>query len=196
MKLIIDAYNVLKLRANRDISEKERSHFIYQLNKYADCKKHEIVCVFDAGGLGFLHAEQHAKVKVVYTGVHKTADEYICETIEQVSHPDNVVIITTDRAICSCATHANIITVDSSVFIHYLYASGKPSQVFKSVAPQGIRKKSGTPSSPVDQLMYEMCDSVEEDRPYIASPQNTNKLSSGNKLSRMEKRLQRIMDKL
>ena len=116
MIILIDAYNVIKqAMLKKKISEHERNHFIKQLGKYHKMRGHKIMLVFDGGPYDRVLKERVNGIYVIYSGVHQTADDYIKRYLREHRELD-ILLVSSDRDICNCASRLSIEHVDSKEF--------------------------------------------------------------------------------
>ena len=101
MLIIIDGYNILKrvFSRIRGKLDKQREELLSYLAFYKDQKReHDITVVFDGGGSSHALREIYKGIVVVYSGVKRSADEWILDYIER--HKEfSMLLITEDRAL-------------------------------------------------------------------------------------------------
>lgn len=120
MIIVVDGYNVLKGAIHAgNVSQKERNHFVAQLGKYADAKDHKVITVFDGGASTWPEKQRMNGVTVIYSGYNQTADDYIKKYLEENKLRD-ILLVSTDRELCSFAMQRDIVTIDSQDFYDLL----------------------------------------------------------------------------
>lgn len=170
LRIIIDGYNLMGIY-HRDL-EKQRNLLIERLRRYAELKKHQIILVFDGYRSGSLERRvfSHGNVKIVYTGQGETADEFICSFLKVLKN--EWVVVSSDRSIQKEAWSNKAIPLNSEDFERimedYLIETDKSTNLEK-----GMNQK--------------------ED--YKRTEKNTKK-GNPNQLSKKERALMRIIEKL
>lgn len=153
MRIIIDAYNVLKnmVRAAH-VSAHEREQFINQLVRYARKKGHQITLVFDGGDSAWPSRDQHKGMAVVHTGQQECADTYIKRLLKEHKAHDPL-LVSSDRELCVYAEKFNLVHVDAHAFIHIL----RETISTESMVPlsDAIVKLSHEKDNELDALMHE-----------------------------------------
>ena len=122
MIIVVDAYNLLRSIPpyKKNISDKERAHFIAQLSAYGRRKGHKIVIVFDGGSHEWPFKEHLKVATVVYSGIHESADDYIKVYIES-HHTKDLLLVSSDAELNQWAERLNIPSIDSPAFYDLLH---------------------------------------------------------------------------
>lgn len=114
---IIDGYNVVFHRSfssdRKDIS-RERDRLLRALDAYAARKRVEITVVWD-GGFPPEGKRSGARVRSMYTGEGKSADERIVEIVERAKRRGRITVVSDDRRHIREAVKglgANVLKVD------------------------------------------------------------------------------------
>lgn len=117
MKLIIDAYNILKqVGSNLYITEKERTKFIAQVAAYAYKKKLDIVLVFDGAPSNDQSSVEHRhRVTIVYAGHGVQADTFIQKYVA-IYKEHELLLVSTDRALCRWVAQYRVQSIDALAF--------------------------------------------------------------------------------
>ncbi len=195
MILVIDAYNVLKMRASQHISESERMNYIQRMKRYCSKRGHTAWLVFDGGPYLYPVTFSYDPVYVVYAGDYESADSYI-QRLLYTQPVDNTLLITSDNELVNVAYNIGIVNINPSVFTYYVERALAPQNAGYAKEKGKARKRSGHDSSAyVDQLMQraseymlykdeDVTQSVREETPRSQTP------------SRQEKLLYRIIRKL
>ncbi len=154
MIIVIDAYNMLRSIPphGRKVTESERKQFLNQLARYAQQKGHKIVVVFDAGPYEWPYKERHKGVYTVYSGVHKSADDYIKEYLKTCKTRD-ILLVSSDHELTMWAEKLDIPSIGAFHFY----------QLVQEVDKSGVQVKRGGEivkmteheSDDVDTLMRE-----------------------------------------
>lgn len=154
MIVIIDGYNVLKkLLGSAHASEKQRDQFIKQLCRYAHKKNHTLLLIFD-GGLSLWPETftPSTKMKVIYVGKNKSADDYIQDYIE--THKSSeIILVSSDRALNRFAEQRSITSIDAPVFLAVLEEAFEQKNVSQKRGDQPLHKISDTEDETLDELM-------------------------------------------
>lgn len=192
MIIIVDAYNILKyLYQDKLITEKQRSQFIEQLIKYGKKKRHEVLVVFDGGQYGLSDRSIKKPVTIIYTGAQERADDYIIRQMEKYKNYD-VLIVSTDREITLRAEKQNIPFIDAPLFYTFVCKAFNVSK--EKNENSKTTYKLHTESNPVvDELMYSIQIPTYLEKDDCEVKQTVIK---GKKLSKNERRLMNVVDKL
>ena len=134
MIIVIDAYNMLRSVPphGRKVTENERKQFLNQLARYAQQKGHKIVVVFDAGPYEWPYKERHKGIYTVYSGVHRSADDYIKEYLDTLRTRD-VLLVSSDHELAIWAEKLDIPSIGSFHFY----------QLVQEVDKLGVQAKRG-----------------------------------------------------
>lgn len=168
LNIIIDGYNLMGI-FHREL-EKERSLLIEKLIKYHEVKKHQIVLVFDGHKSGEPGRSiiDRGSIKVVYTRLSETADDFISSFIR--SSRAQWVVVSSDRSVQREAWSSNCIPVDA--------------ENFEKALTRAINKNDISP--------VETCEILEDDSIY----EGVNRKGNPRQLSKKQKALMRIMKNL
>lgn len=122
MIIVVDAYNLLRSVPpyKKNITDKERTHFIAQLSAYGRRKGHKMVIVFDGGPHEWPFKENMKVVTVVYSGIHESADDYIKEYIDAHRMKD-LLLVSSDAELNRWAERLNIPSIDSGAFAQLIH---------------------------------------------------------------------------
>lgn len=201
MRLIIDAYNVLKAGKSKDlhVGESATRQFLDLVRAYAQLKHHEPLVIFDGGTSRWPERFTINGVKVAYSGSQASADHLIIEELARCKHPEDVAVVSSDREICDFAQARSIICIEALGFTHYMHAEIEKSQkktgvlVSNGKKTQAIKRAGHESSAELDRLMEESTSRVPlKDE----SNNNANKKQKKNKLSKVERKLKAIIKKL
>lgn len=155
MLIAIDGYNVLKQALKKEfVSENERDQFINRLARYARRKKHELIVVFDGGVIGSPLKQKHRGITIVYAGDMMSADDYLCDYLEDVRGRDPL-LISSDRVVRSAAARQGLDSLPSDDFYRLLeYELGILPIGYTGVG--SVEKTTLDGDHELDQLMHEM----------------------------------------
>ncbi len=188
MIILIDAYNILKqLFEGEMITEQQRRAFIKQISLYQRKRKHKkILVVFDGGMVQWPSREKIRGTSVIYTGVQQSADDYIKSFVS--AHKDkaeNMVVVSSDRELCSWVDDYGVATVDALEFYRLMVQALKPST--KIVKPQKAIKLTAQVIPELDRLMQEAAENItnckpEDDNRQFCDLKPSQKLSQKNRV--------------
>lgn len=155
MIIVVDAYNLLRSVPpyKKNITDKERMHFIAQLSAYGRRKGHKIVIVFDGGPHEWPFKENMKIVTVVYSGIHESADDYIKEYIDA-HRTQDLLLVSSDNELNRWAERLNIPSIDSSTFAQLMHQELSTKQV-ASDKQHEVVKLHDNDMSYIDTLMME-----------------------------------------
>lgn len=197
MTLIIDAYNVLKqLSSAQHISQIQRDAFVRKLSSYAERKGHRIIIVFDGGTSKHPHRLRESGVEVIYAGYAMSADEvikHLCDTLRN----EQVAVISSDRSLCAYVSYSNIACIDAHLLQDLIQHADKQEPLRLVKAEEKARKRTGhVSSSELDELMHAGSEQLlikSEDEEYA---EQKKRLVNRTKLSKTEKKLKKLVNKL
>ena len=191
MIVLIDAYNILKQRVpGIQISEFDRKQFIKKLSFYAEQRGLALIVLFDGGSCSRPTRESHDVLTIIYSGYHESADDIIKRLLVQYQHYE-LLLVSSDRALCQYAGEYQVPSIDSHDFYTQLLQCNKREKITSKKQP--AHKRAGHLSDQeLDLMMSEaticMLYKQEDDQEVVPL---RNK-----KLSKQEKKLQRIVRKL
>lgn len=190
--IIIDAYNILKyFYQDEYITEKQRSQFIQQLIRYGKKKGHELKIVFDGGPHGLPDRIVKKPVTVIYTGAQERADDYIIRDMKKYKGYE-VLIVSTDREITNRAEKQDIPYIDAHLFYIFVRTALNISDGSTKKTKSAIKLHKET-----DPTIDELMESVEVPA-YLQKDDELEETvaNSGKKLSKNERRLMNVVEKL
>jgi predicted RNA-binding protein with PIN domain len=194
MILLLDGYNILKQIYNGQmISEQQRNSFIKQLAAYKRLRSHKKMVVVFAGGPDPWPLEEKIRgISIVYAGASRTADDYIHSFIEKhKSKASNMMLVSSDRQVCSWASEYGVISIDAQEFYKIMQHAIK-SPPIKKVQSQAV--KTAKVSSPeLDVLMQEASAKIEEKKEDLLQERERGREQ---KLSKKERALLKKLKKL
>lgn len=201
MIIFIDAYNALRFLfpQDRHSTEGQRAHFLQQLSAYVQIKKHdgvEVRVVFDGGMMRHRHREVHGGVVIMEAGSGYDADSYIVECVEK--HNAEVLVVTNDRELQGlCITEgAEIMKVDEFWAIVREVTAVVVSSVGGSAPRLDIVKHADDTDAELDSLMIEASLGALPLKEDDFDDEQSARTSSGRKLSKKEKKAQRLRKKI
>ncbi len=101
MHYFIDGYNLLfRFPYDEDNLQNQRNAIIQDLNQKISMVKINVSIVFDAGFYTGDRTKMHYNyVEILFTAKGETADEYILDEIKNHSHPQQQIVITSDKTL-------------------------------------------------------------------------------------------------
>lgn len=181
LNILIDGYNLIGV-LHKDL-ERERINLIERLKRYSSVKGHLIVIVFDGHRTG--QTDREVKniqgIRIIYTKTGESADDFITSLIKDSKL--QWVVITSDRSIQKEAWSHNCIPIDSQIFEKAIYRTIKDAET-PLIPSHSINETTITKISDEDK--------PEEENIYIPTP----KKGSSKKLSKKEKSIMRILERL
>ncbi len=170
MKLIVDAYNVLKqVSSNLYIADHERAAFVAQMVAYANKKRIEAIIVFDgASGGDYASSEHRGRVTIVYAGPGVQADTFIQKYVHNYKEHE-LLLVSTDRALCRWVARYNVQSIDALAFYAMLRQTQRVDTSKEQIDGKAI-KLGSVADQDIDALMEEAADQVmikesEDDEP-------------------------------
>src|SRR5690606_23288601 len=104
MIILIDGYNLLHALYPDRL---ERKLLISFLDQYAQITSHRLVIVFDAGPDYYSTIERGGKVTIIFSGQMQSADQYLCEYLQDNRNQD-ILLVTSDKEIIETARRFDI----------------------------------------------------------------------------------------
>lgn len=123
MRYLIDGYNLLfRLAKPIRALEKKRDRLIEELNHVISEFKLKATIVFDGSLPGLSHAMRHHfdALEIIYTYQNLSADAYIIEEVNLSSHPEQIIVITSDRDLAQTCKNLGARTQSIETFLSVL----------------------------------------------------------------------------
>jgi len=155
MIILIDAYNVLKQNVQGDVSLAMSEQFLAKLALYGRKKKHTLIVVFDGGSFHWPYEDKRKHITVVYSGYRSSADDIIKEIIAT-RHQNDMLLVSSDRALCLYTEEYNIPSINPEDFMPYVYKHEKTYPAF--IKGTGLTRKNESDvnaDTQLDELMRE-----------------------------------------
>lgn len=194
MIIVIDGYNVLKQLISRDVTDAERKQFIAQLGKYARYKKHKIILVFDGGPYEWPHKERISGIKVIYSGIHESADDYIMRYLDDHRSRD-LLLVSSDHELNVWSSRLEIPSMDSSDFYGLLQEALRVD-VSDQEALGGEVVKITDQESELDEIMQEASKVVPIKAEDVVASVKHDRSSPARKQSKKDRKLMKKLKKL
>jgi len=192
MIIVVDAYNVLKRETHSIIvSHQERVTFLSYISHYSKQKGHEMVVVFDGGESSWPSVNKQRHVTIVYSGIQRSADDYIRSYLAQNAHKD-IVLVSSDNELNQWAEKHAIPSVDSDVFYAKLSQTVHMAEPLRVSLSSPLVKTSENGDILLDAIMEEASLHVQKKSEDTIKPH----LHEKNVGTKKEKRLLEIVKKL
>ena len=194
MLLVIDGYNLLKFMAQSAmVSPAQKSEFINKLALYALKKEKRILAVFDGGSYHKPEKITHYGIDLVHTGYYMSADTYIKEYIASKNNLNEVIIISSDRELCS-----HLQALGGACLSVHLFAEALEEEITKQKnrtkkAPKSIKYSDHTSSQELDDLMH---DESFYRLPYCEKKDISEHAMQEEKISKKDKKREKLLKKL
>lgn len=121
--IIIDGYSLLhrlEHPPSRECSETRRGRLIHMLDKVAHAMADRVTVVFDGQGSASEIAQEPSSIEVIYSPAHQTADTVIERLVSSASSPQNILVVSSDRAERQTVEAAGAATMSCGDFLaHY-----------------------------------------------------------------------------
>ena len=151
MIIIVDGYNVLKqLSSKSEIDESERRAFATKLGRYAKCKEHNVILVFDGGSSSWPTKEKIHGVTLVYSGFKETADDFIIDYMDG-NKKGQMLLVSSDYELCLVAQEMHVTSINAMDFYSLLEKTEESKFVQK--LNNKLVKTSETDHPELDYLM-------------------------------------------
>jgi len=171
VKLIIDAYNILKqVASNLYITHGERAKFITQIVAYAEKRNIDIVVVFDGAPSDEQWLSEHRhRVTIVYAGHGIQADTFIQKYVAKYQEHE-LLLVSTDRALCRWVAHYKVHSIDALAFYVMLRQTQHVESPKQQADGKAVKLDANSPAD-LDALMEEASAQIElKDSPEYENP--------------------------
>jgi predicted RNA-binding protein with PIN domain len=139
MPYIIDGNNLIGSSPDISLDDKDsRKKIIYILKKYQGVKNNNIIVVFDGEPDGTLNRESlKNKFTIVYPKYGDSADDEIKKIIDNYTNLKDVILVSSDRELKTCAKKKGARTINSIEFYFELkrvyHVNGKKEKLKKRI---------------------------------------------------------------
>lgn len=151
MNILIDGYNLIKQALNINyVPPDDKFKFLNRLNKYAQKRGHQITVVFDGydDDLKF----SSSRVKIVFSGYNKSADDLIMEIAG--NFKGDVLLVSSDRELCNFVEEdSKLEYMDSLEFYSFLKKSEREDS--GEVVQEQTVKMTDSNNAELDKLMQQ-----------------------------------------
>jgi len=144
--VIVDGYNLLYGHFTKDYSasmEARREELIVRLQEYAVIKRFKLTVVFDGWKNGSEYKEDRKNIRIVYSRLGETADDYISKMAK--IERDKAVVITSDNGLADRVKSVGSTVIKCSCFMdrvdNSLYEECTEYQPLEKDAVLNTRKK-------------------------------------------------------
>ena len=195
MVIIIDAYNFIKHIVGASfVSDREVRSWVDTFKEYARLRNNSVILFFDAGPGLYQIVEYYGKVTVIYSGQMQSADDAIKKWLREEQVQD-VLLVTSDRDICSFADSINVASVGSDDFYKIFNHIMEQETYHEQQISQKIHKTAMGGTSDLDALMEQGSRHLvdKEVEKVIEVP---FRVRNGKKASKMDKRLLKKIEKI
>jgi len=163
LKIIVDAYNVLKgFFAVSRIVDSDKEHFILLLIKYAKKKRHNVLLIFDGGTLPYSEFNKSRGITIINSGYKHTADDVIKNLLDD-ALPNSTVLVTSDNELIRHAGLLDIASMAGALFFECINrAVGKQDleEAEKIKQTPTIKMNKEISSSMLDELMEQSSEEI------------------------------------
>lgn len=193
MLLIIDAYNLLKyILKSAYVNEVDRISFINKLALYALRRKKKVMAVFDGGGYHKPDKIEHKGITLIYAGYDLTADEYIEQYIKFYGKNKEIVVISSDRKLCTIVEKLGAACLDVHLFASVLEEAAIEKKIMPIIFDKRALKSDDYQSSPeLDELMQQSS----SQSTFYRKDESIGEIKE-DKVSKSEKKLRKLLKKL
>lgn len=211
MIVLVDAYNVLKtMHSAHFIVPGTADRFVRKVYARAAAQGYRVEIVFDGGAGGQHRVERRPQGTTIYTGSKQSADEMIYSLVEQY-RPNEVVVVSADRALRSAVSRLGAKLIDPQVFwdrIHTWTAQTADTHhtpaAVELIASGDTSVSGDTPVSEDTSVSRDtnaeinrlLCNAPIEDYDREDIPEQVDKRSSGYTPSKKEKQLKKLVERL
>ena len=194
MKLVIDAYNVLKnIRHHETCSSDQINWFYNQLARYAAMKQLELIVIFDGGASSYQERFFIKQIEIIYVGKNRTADDFIKQYLDAY-YTSDLLLVSSDRELILYAQKYGLCSIEAVLFWHLLMQALEKIPIKKSKQHSSMIKVSETNNEELDSLMAEVSDKDIAFKQDVVSLYNEDDKAHGR--SKIDKKLLMKMKKL
>ena len=207
MILCIDGNNFLRWcqPIKKGLTESQKKIFMRQLVIYQQCKPaiSEIILVFDAGPFGHATREVHTGIVVMHAGQRSCADRWICDFVQR-HKGQEILLVSNDRALndAVCKLGARV-TSCQDFYIFLREALGPRAEPIGVAVSGDLIKYYHEEDEGVFFEEKNMVDLLMEQSSRQFAPKDIDvdnhvkkRVSSGKKLSKLEKKTDKSLKKL
>jgi predicted RNA-binding protein with PIN domain len=122
---LIDGHNLIGQMPNLRLDDpNDEEKLMEYLRRYCARTRHRLTVIFDAGP-GYRPAEtkKQGAVTVQFARQGQTADQIIKQRLDRVKNPQEVIVVTSDRAVQRAAQQARVRTLTSPEFAQRLLST-------------------------------------------------------------------------
>ncbi len=205
MIVLVDAYNVLKtMHSAHFIVPGTADRFVRRVYARAAAQGYRVEIVFDGGAGGQYTVDRRPQGTTIYTGSKQSADEMIYSLVEQY-RPNEVVVVSADRALRSAVSRLGAKLIDPQVFWDRIHtwtaqtADTHHTPAAVELIESGDTSVSGDAAAPEDtnaEINRLLCNAPVEDYDREDIPEQVDKRSSGYTPSKKEKQLKKLVERL
>ncbi len=134
MNYIIDAYNLIGKLTNISLADKDKEKKLIQLlNNFNKKKKDYFILIFDGKNKETPYQSQQDldQIKIVFTDILESADEYILRLIQSLPHKENYTVISSDNEIKYKSKKNKLTCINSESFFRYISSQKQNSETKK-----------------------------------------------------------------
>lgn len=207
MILCIDGNNFLRWcqPVKKGITESQKKSFVRQLAAYQECKPtiSEIILVFDAGPFGHATREVHSGIVIMHAGQRSCADRWICEFVGRHKGKE-ILLVSNDRALNDTVFRLGGKATSCQDFYAFLReALGQGAASLGTIVTgnlvkyhhEGDEDEFFEDRDMVDFLMEQSSRRFTQ-KDEVGATKDKKRISSGKKLSKLEKKTDKTLKKL
>lgn len=195
MFLLIDGYNLFKVRFESRMTESVYKDFVTLIDLYSRAKGHRACIVFDGYQLAGLPMLSLSKQTTVVFAQNYSADEWIIRYIEK-NVQREYLLVSSDRRLQEAVARSDIVSIGSPEFWKVLSVFDVQRRVDKKKKMVSVQELSKKKEPTFDELMDEASYSIEYKDEWQEVSRNKKNGVKGEKDKRSERRLVRIIKKL
>ena len=192
MKLLIDGYNLLRYITRRPARQADLDQFLGRLRRYSRATGHQLTIVFDGGEGLYRYQGTYHGLTLWYSGARQTADDVIKDLLPHY-HADEVMLISDDRQLNESAEALSIVSVSPAVFVDRMRAREGDANNLRTRKASSLVKTATDSSDELDALMGVTTNRMPNKE---KTEQNTGAMLDNKKRSKLERRLDALIQKL
>jgi predicted RNA-binding protein with PIN domain len=129
MHWLIDGHNLIGQMPNLRLDDPDdEAKLVEYLRGYRARTGHQVTVIFDAGaGYHPVKTKKVGGVAVQFARHDQTADQIIARRVRQIKNPQELIVVTSDRAVQQAASHSGVRVLTARAFAQQLLQGSSPT---------------------------------------------------------------------
>lgn len=128
MQWLIDGHNLIGQMPNLHLDDPhDEAKLVAYLQNYRARTGHQVTVIFDAGvSYSPAKTKKAGGVTIQFVSPGQTADQIIIQRVRRVKNPQELMVVTSDRAVQQAARQAQVRVLNASAFVQQLLQGSPP----------------------------------------------------------------------